>query len=230
MGEKISLREFAKRVGVTAPAVLKAINYGRIGRGADMKIDWETEGPKWGNRDVSKIRQNSFVKGPEQNKPGLAENESRPAPVRKPVQNEQAPAEKPETPEEFPETQNAPTIVSNYNKAKTVKETYNAKLKQLEFEKASGRLVDKDDVKIALYNFCRVIRDKILDIPDRVASKVASELLHYIKSEFSKSLEPAKVDELIAGLELQAVGKIVGDNWDLESRNVLEELQHGPEV
>lgn len=60
--EWITQREFARRVGVTQPAVNKVIGK-RINAREDGKINWATEERKWyANRDPSKLREHNAPK------------------------------------------------------------------------------------------------------------------------------------------------------------------------
>lgn len=60
--EWITQREFARRVGVSQPAVNKVIGK-RINAREDGKINWKTEERKWyANRDTSKLRSHNAPK------------------------------------------------------------------------------------------------------------------------------------------------------------------------
>lgn len=55
--EWVSLREFARRQGVAANAVTKALANGRIVRRDDKKIHWPTQSKAWEQlRDLGKVR------------------------------------------------------------------------------------------------------------------------------------------------------------------------------
>lgn len=57
MAAGLSVREFARRVGVTHPAVLKAIKSGRITTNKDGTLDYAKASKAWErNRDPSKAR------------------------------------------------------------------------------------------------------------------------------------------------------------------------------
>lgn len=122
------------------------------------------------------------------------------------------------------------SVGSSYSKAKAVHETLKAKLLQLEYEQASGKLVEKAALKSALFGFCKEIRDSILNIPDRVSGKVASELIEYMKTVLLRYVAPDRVEAIIQGIDLKSVETIVNGNWDEESRAILEKLSNGPKV
>ena len=63
----------------------------------------------------------------------------------------------------------------DYSRARTVSETYRARLHKLEYEERSGKLISRDEVEVAAFNRFRMFRDRMLNIPDRVAAVVAAE-------------------------------------------------------
>ena len=64
---------------------------------------------------------------------------------------------------------------SQYTKARTVREHFQALLAKIEYEERTGKLVPRDEVQIAAFNKFRQFRDHMLNIPDRVAAVVAAE-------------------------------------------------------
>ncbi len=64
---------------------------------------------------------------------------------------------------------------NQYTKARAVREHYQARLAKLEYEEKVGSLVSKDEVKIAAFNKGRVLRDAMLNLPDRLAAMLAAE-------------------------------------------------------
>jgi len=91
-----------------------------------------------------------------------------PAQQRKPAKKiEQAP----ERPVDPPLANSGP----NYAQSRAIKEAYLARLAKLEYEEKSGVLVRADAVKIAWFNTLRVLRDRVLNLPDRLAPILASE-------------------------------------------------------
>jgi hypothetical protein len=63
-----------------------------------------------------------------------------------------------------------------FGKAKALKETYLARLRRLEFEVKSGRLVDAEAAKKAVFDLSRQDRDSWANWPSRVAPLIAAEL------------------------------------------------------
>lgn len=172
--EWISQREFAKRVGVSQPAVSKTIGR-RIDAREDGKINWKTEEKKWyDNRDPSKIRDHNAPKDP--NKPEEKKEEK--------------------------------TGAEPFAQAKLAKETFSANLLKLEYEERLGKLVNKDSVETAAFKRGRMVRDSILNIPDRVSAEIAAALIKDLK---------IKVD-------LPVVDRIVHHVFERETRAALSEL------
>jgi len=62
-----------------------------------------------------------------------------------------------------------------FQTARTVQAGYKAKLTQLEYEMAAGRVVDKAEVKSTVFVAGRTARDALLAIPKRMAALLAAE-------------------------------------------------------
>lgn len=63
---------------------------------------------------------------------------------------------------------------STFNKAKAYKERYKAKMAELEYKIKISEYVRSVDVENAAFSFARKIRDKMLNVPDRVQSDIAA--------------------------------------------------------
>ncbi len=63
----------------------------------------------------------------------------------------------------------------NYAQSRAIKEAYHARLAKLAYEEKSGALVRTDNVKVAWFNILRVLRDRLLNMPDRMAPLMAAE-------------------------------------------------------
>jgi hypothetical protein len=82
----------------------------------------------------------------------------------------------------------------SYQQSRAIKEAYTAKLIRLQFEKESKKLISVDEVKISAFNAGRMIRDRILNIPDRVIPNLIGkanifEMKEILKAELIKVLE-----------------------------------------
>ncbi len=89
---------------------------------------------------------------------------------------------------------------SQYNKARAVREHYQARLAKLEFEEKTAKLIAADDVKVAAFNLFRRYRDHMLNIPDRLAAILAAES------------ESAKCYEILAGEIRKALNEFADAN------------------
>ena len=190
MGEIVSQGEFARRVGVSQPAVSKAIRNGRINALENGKIDFTAEIHNWfANKDTSKVRDND---------PNKNYDES--------------------------------SATSSISKAKLAKETYTAKLRQLEYEREAGMMVKKDDVKSSLFRFCKLVRDAIMTIPDRISAEVTSSIMKVLEKELIKNLSKEQINMIISNMDSSEIERIIHRTWDKETRGVLENLKNGPDV
>ncbi len=96
------------------------------------------------------------------------EKNTDPAQQRKPAKKaEQAP----ERPIDPPLVGSGP----NYAQSRAIKEAYLARLAKLEYEEKSGVVVRADAVKVAWFNTLRVLRDRLTNLPDRLAPILAAE-------------------------------------------------------
>jgi len=93
-------------------------------------------------------------------------------------------------------TSNQETVNSNltYQKSRAVKETYEAKLRKLEYDIKSGKFIEAAKVKISAFNAARMVRDKLLNIPNQAAPMIINksdifEIKQILKNHITKALE-----------------------------------------
>lgn len=84
--------------------------------------------------------------------------------------------------------------------AERVKENYAALLKQLEYDRESGLVVEIDDVAIAIAGEYAIVRNKLLDVGTKVAPKAAvlksaEEIKALIDAAVVEALEELTIDE-----------------------------------
>ena len=184
MAEKISIREFASRVGVSDVAVGKAIRAGKIVEGIDYsnpkrpKIDPEIALKEWGkNYDPSYQRTEKV----NENMGGGAEP---PQPVVKP---------KPKPTNLEPE---APPQPGGKSLAEIKRQAAEVKLhiSAIELKVKKGELVDKEKVYRALFAAGQEVRTAFQSIPDRVidnilASKTRNEAHSVLFNAIADTLE-----------------------------------------
>ena len=81
---------------------------------------------------------------------------------------------------------------SDFNKARTVRETYKARIAKLDYEERSGKLVNADEVKIAAFNSARKLRDRVLQLPRRLSAQLAAETdAREVESILTKAIREA---------------------------------------
>lgn len=114
-----------------------------------------------------------------------------------------------------------------YGRARTLQTAWNVKIKQLQYEKASGKLIEKDLVVSSIRKFTIYVRDSILLIPDRVSSRLSSEIEEYVAKVLRKHLPKSQCDKILLEISSDHVHKITREAWDEESRSVMEELENG---
>jgi pyruvate/2-oxoglutarate dehydrogenase complex dihydrolipoamide acyltransferase (E2) component len=63
----------------------------------------------------------------------------------------------------------------DYFRARAIRESYLARLAKIEFEEKTAKLISRDEVQVAAFTRARVVRDNLLNIPDRLAATLAAE-------------------------------------------------------
>lgn len=169
-----SIRELARRIGVSDVAINKARANGRIPAslfsvrpsGRPYVIDLEAA-----ERVVRSVLS-----------PAAAPGQPRADKVRERQAKAAAPAPVPEAapaPASQPQASIAddpvPMQAGGYQKARAMREAYAAKLAQLDYQQKVGQLVSKDDMKAALFSAGRQLRDTLTQLPTRLAPQLASE-------------------------------------------------------
>lgn len=80
----------------------------------------------------------------------------------------------------------APAGLPPYAQSRAIREAYEARLSKLDFEVKSGKLVNADEVRVAAFNISRIARDKILNLPDRLAPRLAMRDMKEVHEVLSK--------------------------------------------
>ena len=86
-----------------------------------------------------------------------------------------------------------------YAEARAQHERFKARLAQLELEQREGKLVEADAVKREAFRVARLVRDSLLNLPDRVAGELAAETNQFkvhqrLVSEIRRALEDLKIE------------------------------------
>ncbi len=107
---------------------------------------------------------------------------------------------------------------SQYTKARAVREHYQARLAKIDYEERIGKVIPADEMKVAAFNFTRLIRDRLMNIPDRVVGAVLAEV------RVAAAATGVNV-ESIAALDMSKVHGILAT----EVRGVLDETADAAE-
>jgi hypothetical protein len=187
MAEKVSIREFARRVGVSDVAVGKAIAAGKIVQAIDYtnpkrpKIDPDLALKEWGkNYDPSYQRTEKV-------------NELMGEGVTPPKPMKAKPKPKPQVEDSEPETPQRPggkSLAEIKRQAAEVKLHISA----IELKEKKGQLVDKDKVYKALFAAGQEVRTAFQAVPDRViddilAAKTRNEAHSVLFNAIADTLE-----------------------------------------
>ena len=179
MTHTMGIRAYARHRGVTPAAVRKAIKSGRI-TVVGGNIDPNLADSQWqANTDESKPR-SSVAR----------------TPTAPPAHIVDLPARAQGSPETL-----------TFAKARAARETFEARLKELDLKIKTGKLIPIDEVRVAAFNTNRRARDLLLAIPDRVAPvaagltdlsevhKVLTEELRRVCEELSQPVTFGRTDE-----------------------------------
>ena len=90
----------------------------------------------------------------------------------------------------------------DYKVSRAIREAYAARLAKLDFEEKSGKLVSVDEVKIATFTMARQARDRLLQIPRKLAPVIVAEV--------STSPEPRVVEEILSEAIREALEGLPG--------------------
>ena len=170
--EKISQREYAKRLGISNEAVSKAIREGKIDKG------WDREEEKiivpYANKEWGALHMKTNVSQLLQQEVGEEAQVDGQSPARKgglTLTNE-----------------------SSFADAKRVREIIHAQLAALDLKERKGELVRKDEVYKQLYAFGQQVRLAVMATPDRgidaiLASKTRAEAYQILSGALQEALE-----------------------------------------
>jgi pyruvate/2-oxoglutarate dehydrogenase complex dihydrolipoamide acyltransferase (E2) component len=150
----MSLHAYARHRGVALSAVQKAIATGRIHPEPDSSIDPIKADAQWDRHTRTAQPTTPRVTTP------------RPPPI---AQHASQPAAPPPMPQASDDARGV-----DYHKARAVRETYSARLAKLEFEERTGKLISKDEVDIKYFQLARQLRDRMQQIPRKVAPEIVA--------------------------------------------------------
>ena len=150
----LSIRAYAQHRGVSHTAVAKAIKAGRISVEPDGKIDPAKADAQWARNTLPSQNLNTGAKKP------AAKVETPPVstPVSTPPLETRAAA-------------------PDYQTSRAIREAYAARLAKLEFEERTGKLLNADEVKVKYFNLARLLRDRIQQIPRKLAPQIVAAVV-----------------------------------------------------
>ena len=162
--ERISQREFARRLGVSHSSVQAAIRSGRIPihRGkidpGEAETAWRT------NTDQSKPR-NRITGRPTQAREAGAPSVPMGLGVDAPGHNGSE---------------------TGYARARAAREVWQAQLAKLELDRQKGILVRADEVRVGAYNMARKTRDQLIALGERLAAMLPPETQGMLEEEIER--------------------------------------------
>lgn len=150
----LSIRAYAQHRGVSHTAVAKAIKAGRISVEPDGTIDPAKADAQWASNTLPSQSLNIGAKKP------AAKVETPPVstPVSTPPLETRAAA-------------------PDYQTSRAIREAYAARLAKLEFEERTGKLINADEVKVKYFNLARLLRDRIQQIPRKLAPQIVAAVV-----------------------------------------------------
>ncbi len=186
MSEWVSLREYARRKGVSDTAIRKSIKAGKI------SLALRTN-PKNGRPEIN---------------PAIADDEwSR---NHNPMQERTTRSGVPNASIHGGQANEAPASASGaYSQvgeqtlaaAKRATAVYKAKMSELEYKQKAGQLIDAEKVRRSLYEFGAQVRERVLKVPDLVvdrvlATKTRNEAHIMLMTELNSALESLTSENL----------------------------------
>lgn len=177
----MTVRAYARHRGITHPAVLRAIEDGRIRKRPDGKIDSAEADRLWELRTDPTKPLNSVTGNPHHRRakggPPMPMGARGSAGGGNDGANDR--------------------LLSSYAAARAIRESYQAKREKLAYERDVGKLVDADEVRAATFKAARSARDRMLGIPARLAPVLAAVS------------DPAEVQRLLEEAITQACAELV---------------------
>ena len=152
----VSLREYARRRGVSHVAVMKAIRAGRLTPEPDGTLDPAKADAQWDARTDPARRPE-----PPEDEPAQADE----TPPTEPTREERAPAIEP-----------APQGAATFTQARTAHEIAKAQRARIQVQQLREEVVDRAHATSEVFRLARRERDAWVNWPARVAALMAAEL------------------------------------------------------
>ncbi len=156
---EISIRAYAARKGISDTAVRKAIKSGRITLTKNGKIN-----PTLADRQWEANTDPAQVYAIKENSPASPSSE-------------------------MASSSSSGGIGVSYQQSRAIREAYEARLKKLEFDERTGKLISTEMVQREAFNAARKTRDMILNVPDKVIPLLIGKTdIHEMKEILRKEL------------------------------------------
>ena len=160
----VSLREYARRRGVSHVAVMKAIKVGRIKPGPDGSLDPAKVDAQWDDQTDPARRPD-----PPEDEPAQADETPRASEPDKP--GDVAVADRPAA-----TIEPAPQGAASFTQARTAHEIAKAQRARIEVQQLREEVVDRAHATSEVFRLARRERDAWVNWPARVAALMAAEL------------------------------------------------------
>jgi hypothetical protein len=160
----LSVREYARRRGVSHVAVLKAVRAGRIPQEADGTIDPAKADAAW-DAQTDPTRRTSPVPPPSAAVPVPA----RPQPV-------EAPPSPAPPPRDTPTSPTLATTGANFAQARAAHEVAKAQRARIQVQRLKDEVIDRAQALALVFKLARQERDAWVTWPARVAGQMAAEV------------------------------------------------------
>jgi hypothetical protein len=145
----------AVRKAIDRETLVESVSYNARNK---VSIDFEVADREWANRtDPAQVREPGVAKG------RFSDGEDRTG------QGGLFPDMRP--PADPADQNKGPSLKT----AQAVKLSFQARLTQLDFEERSGKLCQVDRVKVEAFRTARLVRDKVLNVADRIGAPLAAE-------------------------------------------------------
>lgn len=194
MTELVSIREAARRLGVSDTAVHKAIKTGRIDAPRDEDRDPSNGRPRlpWPKA------QRQYVANSDSSKRSHVGSQGSPVRANDPPPRVNLPTsdrmdEAPDIGTEVPAGDSGRTARGpGYAQARAAREVFQAKLAKLEYEQRIGKLIDADEAKVAWFKHITAAKTRIMGIPAACKSRCSDlplEVVATIEAVCREALE-----------------------------------------
>lgn len=177
--ERISQREYARRLNCSSESIRKAIKAGKINKGWDAKegkIIFEIANKEWGDLWLSEMNGGESAALEQVRKMPDAMPHKPPPRDAERRKQERKPIEDMSEDEAIDEaemySEDGLDMTMKYSEAVRRKEVYKMAREGLAYRKEAGELVNKSEVYRALFGFGQQIRAGVMAMPDRWLDKI----------------------------------------------------------